>query len=139
MPTIRQLISTRLRHWLLGPEFVAELQAAVQRLVDLGTQADAAAAQLATGASATTTASPLWVPVPAKSKGRLELLMPQISACGFYIEMNPDPQRHLYQLYTPEGERMAWGCDLTAMKRYGERLARERAEFDAPLPRNVRG
>lgn len=134
MPTLRKLISTRLRHWLMGPEFVAEIEATVRHLAAQRMPGAAPAMSASPAADAAT--QPLWVPAPTKGQGRLELLMPQLSGCGFYIELNPDPRRNLYQLYTPEGDRMAWGHDLAAMKVYGERLARERTEFDAPVPRN---
>lgn len=118
---LRQRFRAWMRQWLMGPEMVAEITAAAQRLHQLGAETDAKAdtARRAVG---------LWVAVPG---GRLELLLDKLSGCGFYIQMDLRPGKSLYQLYTPEGDRMAWGYDLRAMKRYGEQLAHERTEFDA--------
>lgn len=120
--TLRQRLHARLRHWLLGPELVAEITAAAQRLHELGAETDAKAAAERSPAGA------IWAPVPG---GRLELLLDKLSGCGFYIVLDTRPGHQLYTLYTPEGDRMAWGTELPAMKHYGERLAHERTEFDA--------
>jgi hypothetical protein len=124
-PTLRQRLRAWLRHWLLGPELVAEITAAAQRLHQLGAETDA---QTAARHSAASTAAAIWAAVPG---GRLELVLDKLSGCGFSIVLDTRPGHQLYTLYTPEGDRMAWGTELPAMKAYGERLARERTEFDA--------
>lgn len=76
-------------------------------------------------------APPQWTAMPG---GRLEL-----GATGFYIVLdvvNPNP----YHMHSPEGRLIAYGAGLHAVKDLAERMARDRAEFDAehvPLPAGV--
>lgn len=75
--------------------------------------------------------APQWSAMPG---GRLEL-----GATGFYIVLdvsNINP----YTLHSPEGRCIAYGGGLPAVKELAERMARDRAEFDAehvPLPAGV--
>ena len=76
-------------------------------------------------------APPRWSAMPG---GRLEL-----GATGFTIVLdvtNVNP----YSLHSPEGRLIAYGGGLPAVKELAERMARDRAEFDAehvPLPAGV--
>ena len=65
-----------------------------------------------------------WQALPG---GRLEL-----GTTGFYITLNPGEPGKVYQGFTPEHLRIVTGPDLAGMKRFLEREARERAEFDPP-------
>ncbi len=128
-PTMLQMLRARLRQWLMGPELVAEIKAAAQRLNQLGAETDAQAAAARSAGADSGAGS--WVALPG---GRLELVAPQLSGCGFYITLDTRPGHAPYSLFTPEGDRIAWGHTLAFCKAHGERMAAERAEFDYTPP-----
>jgi hypothetical protein len=70
------------------------------------------------------TQQPEWYSLPG---GRLEL-----GQTGFYITLNPDQPKKVYQGHTPEHFLICWGMDLAGMKATMEVEARERAEFNQP-------
>ena len=70
------------------------------------------------------TPQPEWYSLPG---GRLEL-----GQTGFYITLNPDQPKKVYQGHTPEHFLICWGNDLAGMKETLECEARERAEFNPP-------
>lgn len=64
-----------------------------------------------------------WRTLPGQ---RLELV-----PSGYQIHLERAGGEVLYRLYTPEGQSAGWTCNgLQDLKRYGEQLARDRAEFE---------
>jgi hypothetical protein len=63
-----------------------------------------------------------WWPDP--SGQRIEL-----ADTGFYITLNPSEPSSVYQGFTPEHQRLTWGCNLPEMKAYMQTCAAARAEF----------
>ena len=70
------------------------------------------------------TPQPEWYSLPG---GRLEL-----GQTGFYITLNPDQPKKVYQGHNPEHHCICWGNDLAGMKKTLEVEASERAEFNPP-------
>ena len=70
-------------------------------------------------------------PAPATAWRLLPGGVLELGATGYAIQLHQERQRMPYTLRDPEGRAVAFGMDLQSLKGVGEKLARDRREFQA--------